>query len=292
MLAVAAAAALFGTTGTAAALGPDDLSPVTAGAWRSVVGGVALLVVTVVRGEAPWRYGARFGTTVLGGVAVAAYQLTFFEAVDRTGVAIGTLVTIGVGPAVAGIIDAVANRHRPTLQWFLGAAIALVGVAVLSGGGDDVDVGGLALAVAAGASFPLYGFAAQRLMADRPLVTAMTSVFAVGAVLILPVALVNGSEAFASGGSVSTIAYLGLATLALAYALWGFGLRELRLSMVVVVTLLEPAVAATLAVVVLDEAATVSLVAGVVLVGAGVVLASRRVRTPGPRGPGIAMTRR
>ena len=275
LLAVAAAAALFGTTGTAAALGPDDLSPVTAGVWRSVVGGLALLAVTIARGEAPWRYPARPGVTLLGGVAVAAYQLTFFEAVDRTGVAIGTLVTIGVGPAVAGIIDAVTGRHRPTVHWFAGATLAVAGVALLSGAGDDIDPGGLALAVFAGASFPVYGFAAQRLMTDRPVVPSMTTVFGVGAVLVLPVALASSAEAFASAGSVATVLYLGLATLALAYVLWGVGLRSLRLSVVVVVTLLEPAVAATLAVLVLDEALTIALAAGVVLVACGVVLASR-----------------
>ena len=275
LLAVAGAAALFGTTGTAAALGPDDLSPVTAGVWRSVIGGVALVVVAVARGEAPWRYPRRLGTTLLGGVAVAAYQLTFFEAVDRTGVAVGTLVTIGTGPVVAGILDGVVGRHRPTTQWFVGAGVALAGVVLLSGGGDSVDAGGLAFAVVAGASFPFYGFAAQRLMEDRPVVPAMASTFGVGALLVLPLALSRSAEAFASAGSVVTILYLGLATLALAYVLWGVGLQQLRLSLVVVVTLLEPAVASTLAVVVLDEALTLSLVVGILLVGMGVVLASR-----------------
>jgi DME family drug/metabolite transporter len=81
----------------------------------------------------------RFGTTLVGGVAVAAYQLTFFEAVDRTGVAVGTLVTIGTGPVVAGIIDGVVGRHRPTVHWFIGAGVALAGVALLPSGGADVD---------------------------------------------------------------------------------------------------------------------------------------------------------
>ena len=282
MVAVAGAAVLFGTTGTAAALGPDELLPVTAGVWRSVVGGAALLAVAVGRGEAPWRYPGRLRTTLVGGVAVATYQLAFFEAVDRTGVAVGTLVTIGTGPAVAGIIDAVANRHRPSRYWFVGTAVALTGVALLSSGGDDVDGAGLALALVAGASFPVYGFGAQRLMEDRPVVTAMASVFGVGAVLVLPLAALSSADAVASAGSVATIVYLGLATLALAYVLWGVGLRALRLSVVVVVTLLEPAVAATLAVLVLDEAASVSLVVGVLLVGAGVVLASRQARVGRP----------
>ena len=115
------------------------------------------------------------------------------------------------------------------------------------------------------------------------MVTAMASAFGVGALLVLPLAVATRAEALASPGSVVTILYLGLATLALAYELWGIGLRRLRLSMVVVVTLLEPAVAAALAVLVLDEAVTLSLVAGVVLVGGGVVVASRGAEDePGP----------
>jgi len=210
---VAAAAGLFGTTGTAAALGPDDLPAVTAGAWRSLIGGLALVAVAVHRGEAPWRYSNRIGWTLVGGGAVAAYHLAFFEAVDRTGVAVGTLVSVGTGPIVAGLIDWVVEGHRPSRNWIAGAATALAGVVLLSGAGDDVDA-------------------------------------------------------------------LGLATLALAYVLWGVGLRDLRLSLVVVVTLLEPAVASVLAVVVLDEAATLSLLVGVLLVGSGVVLASRPASTP------------
>lgn len=277
---MAAAAALFGTTGTAAALGPDDLPAVTAGAWRSLIGGLALVAVAVHRGEAPWRYSNRIGWTLVGGGAVAAYHLAFFEAVDRTGVAVGTLVSVGTGPIVAGLIDWVVEGHRPSRNWIAGAATALAGVVLLSGAGDDVDAVGLAFAVIAGISFPLYGVASQRLMEDRPVVPAMASTFGLGAVLVLPVAVAGWADAFSSVGSVVTILYLGLATLALAYVLWGVGLRDLRLSLVVVVTLLEPAVASVLAVVVLDEAATLSLLVGVLLVGSGVVLASRPASTP------------
>ncbi|WP_397333861.1 hypothetical protein [Ornithinimicrobium sp. INDO-MA30-4] len=40
-----AAAILFGTTGTAQALGPTDSSPLSVGAARLVIGGIALLVL-------------------------------------------------------------------------------------------------------------------------------------------------------------------------------------------------------------------------------------------------------
>lgn len=66
-----------------------------------------------------------------------------------------------------------------------------------------------------------------------------------------------------------------MAKLAVAQLLRGFGLRELSLSTAVAVTLVEPAVAATLSVLVLDEAFTAVLVAGVSMVAIGVWLGTR-----------------
>src|SRR5207248_11782326 len=94
------AAVLFGTTGTAQALGPAGLSPLTVGAARVVLGGGALGLLAF----AGSRAGARLPPALVlcAGAAVAAYQLTFFEAVHRAGVAVGAVVAIGSGPIAAG----------------------------------------------------------------------------------------------------------------------------------------------------------------------------------------------
>src|SRR3954454_228288 len=75
-------AVLFGTTGTAQALGPEA-SPAAVGAARVAVGGVLLLLVAArfaPRTRAPWSAKA----IVAGAAGVAGYQLTFFAAVDDT----------------------------------------------------------------------------------------------------------------------------------------------------------------------------------------------------------------
>jgi len=57
-LLIAAAMALAGTTGTAQALGPDDMGPTAIGALRLVIGGPALLAISYrgLRGlPLPWR---------------------------------------------------------------------------------------------------------------------------------------------------------------------------------------------------------------------------------------------
>ncbi|MEP6300034.1 MAG: EamA family transporter, partial [Ilumatobacter sp.] len=273
--AVAGSAALFGLTGTVAALGPDDLSPVTAGVWRSVIGGVCLLGLSAWRRMPISRYPLRNPWILIGAIGVAAYQLAFFEAVDRTGVALGTLVTIGAGPPVAGLLDWFVSGRRPSRSWMFGSTVAIAGVALLSGGSDGADATGIAFALVAATSFPLYGNACQRLMHDRPFLPAMATVFGAGFVLLIPLAVVSADDVLTDGSAVVTVVVLGVVTLAMAYVLWGVGLQALSLSVVVTTTLLEPAVAAALAVTVLDEPASVGLAAGLVLVATGVLISSR-----------------
>ena len=172
------------------------------------------------------------------------------------------------------MIDWMAYRRRPDRRWLAGVAVALAGVALLSGGAAEVVWSGVAIAVVAGCGIPCQGFAAQQLMRDRPLITTMATIMTTGAIFLMPVALGSLGTAFASTESVSTVLYLGLVTVTLAHSLWGAGLKRLSLSVAVVVGLLEPAVASTLAMTVLSEPVTAVLVGGICLVIAGVAVTS------------------
>ncbi len=271
---VALAVSLIGTIGTAAELGADPLSGFATGAWRGVIGATGLLVLSTLRGQAPWRYRLPVRWVALGAFGVAVSQMLFFEAMARTGVAVGTLVGIGVGPLMAGLIDWMAYRRRPDGRWLIGVALALAGVALLSGGATDVVLSGVILAAVAGCGIPCQGFAMQQLSTDRPLITTVATVMAAGSVVMLPTALGSWSDAVDSVESASTVLYLGLVTVTLAHSLWGAGLKRLSLSVAVVVGMLEPAVAATLAMTVLSEPATAALIIGICLVIAGVAVTS------------------
>ena len=280
---VVMAVSLIGTIGTAAELGADPLSGFATGAWRGVIGAAGLMVVSTLRGQAPWRYRLPVRWVLLGGLGVAVSQLLFFEAMARTGVAVGTLVGIGVGPMMAGLVDWMAYRQRPDGRWLVGVAVALGGVALLSGGATDVVWSGVVLAAVAGCGIPCQGFAMQQLSTDRPLVTAVATVMAAGSLVMLPTALRSWSDAFDSIESTSTVMYLGLVTITLAHSLWGAGLKRLSLSVAVVVGMLEPAVASTLAMTVLSEPATVALIVGICLVIAGVAVTSLSKTAARPR---------
>src|SRR5215213_5933135 len=143
-LLVLLSAVLFGTTGTAQALGPDA-APVTVGAARIAVGGVLLLLVARAAPPvaAPWP---RRELAAIA-IAVAVYQLAFFAAVDRTGVAVGTVVALGSAPAIAGLAGRLLDAEPLTGRWARATALACGGVLllVLGGGRASVDPLGIML---------------------------------------------------------------------------------------------------------------------------------------------------
>jgi len=292
-LLILAAATLWGTTGTARALGPDNASPAAVGAARLIVGGVLLLGIVALRrgpglGGGPGRPPAAADLAGLGAaaVAMAAYQPLFFGGVARTGVAIGTVVGIGSSPVFAGILGRVVRGERPGRRWLVATALALAGTALLVGTGDrdDVDPLGIALALGAGLAYACYVLA-SKLVLDRgwPPDAVTARVFTTAAVLLVPVGLVAGLGPLATPGGVAVVVWLGVATVALAYVLFGRGLLGVGVATAGTLTLAEPATAAVLGVVVVGERFGGTTLAGVGLIIAGLVaLAGGRSAAPTP----------
>ncbi len=286
MAAVAAGATLFGTTGTAKALGPDGLNAIWVGLWRSIIGGALLVLASAVVDRPPWASPFRPRPTALGAVAVAVYPPAFFTGVEGLGVTRGTVAAIGTGLAAAGVIDVIRYRRPPTTLWVLGVTAALSGIVLMSGsGGQPATAVGWIGAVVSGCSYPLYGLAAQRLMDDRPPLAAIATVFGAGAAISLPLGLLAPPGGDVDAGAVALVVYLGAATLGLAYWLWGLGLHRLPLSATVTLTLWEPAAATLLAAALLDEELAAVQWVGVGLVGCGVVVATLANVGSNPAGP-------
>lgn len=279
-LLVVGAAVLWGTTGTVQALAPDSATPLGIGTVRLLIGGLALLLVARrVVGEPP---------VVIGAASVAGYQITFFAAVDRTGVAAGTIVAIGSGPVWAGVLGWLVRRERPVDRWWPATALAIAGgVLLVLGGGDDVrlDALGVALALAAGGSYAGYTVAAKSLLERAGPLEVMASLFAGGAVLLVPLLFVEPLGWLGEISGAVAALHLGLLTVAAAYVLFGLGLRGVQVATAGTLTLAEPVTAGVLGVLVLDESLDAPAWAGVALVLCGLVLlatpARRAVATPG-----------
>ena len=287
-LEVLLAAVLFGTTGTALALGPDSASPLGVGAVRIVIGGAILATLAAASGalRGPWP----IGLVLSAGAGVAVYQLSFFEAVDRTGVAIGAIVAIGSGPVFVGTFERLANGLWPGRRWVLATAIATGGVALLtlSGArGAAAHVVGIGLALVAGAGYATYTVIAKRLIrGGHAPVGVMGVAFGIAAVLLIPVLVGAGTGWLGSGSGIAVALYLGIFPTAVSYVLFARGLTHLPASEVATIVLAEPLTATALGVLALDEAfGTLDAVGAALVLAALVILGVGTSSALGRRAP-------
>ncbi len=289
LVAVVLAAILFGTTGTAQALGPAETTPLGVGAARLAVGGLTLLAILPLVGGRRRAAVALWRTPVglAAGLCTALYQVTFFAAVEQTGVAIGTLVALGSGPVLAGLLGRLILDERPGRVWVLATVVCIAGLTLLVGGGgadQQVDPGGVALAVVAGLSYAGYTVLTKwQLGAGHHPSTVMAAAFGLGGLLLIPVLALQRPSWLLEPQGAALALYLGLVTITLGYLLFVRGLAVLPAGPVTTLMLAEPLVATVLGVAVLGERLGVSGVAGVALLLLGLLAQGRGLRPVAPK---------
>ncbi|BCJ55473.1 membrane protein [Actinoplanes sp. NBRC 14428] len=290
LLPIVVAGILWGTTGVVVQLVRRfaDLGPVGIGFYRLAIAAAVLLAFTarqlwpflVTLRPQRWRL-------LLIGAGLGAYQALYFLAVTWGGVAVATVVSLGLAPVLIAGWEALRSRRRPQPDALGSITAAIAGLALITGG-TEAPTGtapepllGLLAALGSG-----LGYAATTVLSRdvtrfvRPLVLTSAST-AVGAVTLLPVALLTGGLAVPVGpAAAGMLAYLGVVTTAIAYGLFYAGLRTTAGSVAVIVTLLEPLTAAVLAVAILGERLTLPVAAGGGLLLGAVVVASLTHRRP------------
>jgi drug/metabolite transporter, DME family len=299
VLAVVFAAMLFGTTGTAQALGPDGTTPLSVGVMRLVVGGTVLAVVGLLLGRRRVRSGGgsprlrpgSFALMAVTGVCLAAYQPLFFLGTERNGVAVGTVIALGSAPVLAGLLEWAMTRRLPTRIWMGATLLATIGVVLLSVGGDagatgGADPVGILGSVGAGASFAIFANAQRRLMEQGWDPFTVAGAMGAGSALVAFAALpfVDVSWVAEPSGLAMTL-WLGLATITVAYTLFTWGLERLTAATAATLTLAEPLTAGLLGILVLGERLSALAIGGLIVLAAGLVLlawGSRAPRDPAP----------
>lgn len=281
---VAAGAALFGTVGTAQALGPEAAAE-SIGALRLLLTALVLLCLAVPFGVRALRVALSIPAVWAAGVAQAAFNYTFLSAVSRTGVAVGTLVAIGCTPIVTGLVT--RNVSRP---WAAATGLALLGLTLLLSGDLDgrVTTVGVLFAIAASASyagFIVAGSAIGRTSTDTTV--AIWAIFTVAALVLAP-GLSAPLGWATTGRGVAMVGYLVIAATVLAYSCFNRGLRVVPPATAATLGLVEPLVAALLGVLVLHERLSLLAWCGAGLV-LGALLLMVRVARPVPAAAGSAV---
>ncbi|MBN9186008.1 MAG: EamA family transporter [Microbacterium sp.] len=301
VLAVVAAAVLFGTTGTAQALGPEATTPLSVGMARLVVGGTGLALIAAIaaamrrrrEGMPPRRAGRDYVFAALTAIAFVAYQPLFFLGTDRNGVAVGTVVALGSAPVLAGLLEWAVRRRGPRAAWVGATALATIGVVLLAFGGDGAagsgaDPVGLLGSLGAGASFAVFAVCQRRLLdAGWHPFTVAGWMGGGAAVIAAPLLATTDTAWLATPMGAAMALWLGLAATTLAYTLFTWGLRALPAATAATLALTEPLTASILGIAVLGERLSGLAVAGLLVLALGLALlawSARPARDPAPFG--------
>ncbi|MEG3135096.1 EamA family transporter [Rouxiella sp. T17] len=263
IFAVLFASLLWGTTGTAATFAPQ-VSAVAIGAVAMGVGG---LLQAAIAANSLVKYAPtllkNWNLLLIGALAVVVYPLAFYASMHLAGVTVGTVISIGSAPLLSALIEYRLDGQRLSRRWMFGAAIGVTGMLLLSvaekgGQGESAEssqiMAGVILGLVAGFTYALYSWAARRLMQQQiPSRAAMGATFGLGGLLLMPVLALTGAPLLASWNNAAVGAYMALVPMFIGYLCYGFGLARISASMATTITLIEPVVAAILAVVIVGE---------------------------------------
>lgn len=284
------AALLWGTTGTAARLAPQ-LSPIAIACVAMGIGGIlqALLALPAILSSVSQLKQQR-SLLIFGAGAVAIYPLAFYCSMHFAGVAVGTVISIGSAPLFSALIENRLEKSALTTQWLCGALVGVVGICLLaqlhaapSAVSSHSSLAlplGVALGLLAGLTYALYSWTARRMMMKGVLSrAAMGSTFGLGGLLLLPLLIVTGAPLLASWRNAAVGSYMAVFPMCIGYLCYGAGLARIKASVATAITLLEPVVAALLAVFILNETLSPVGWAGIGLIIASLVITAWPMRS-------------
>ena len=220
------------------------------------------------------------GCGLSGSTGRGDLSLAFYSSMHLAGVTVGTVVSLGSAPIVSGLLEWIIERQRLSSWWASAAVLGISGSAVLCAAkmhhAPSDTVGtllGVGLGLVAGATYALYSWSAHRLM-NRGIgrAAAMGSVFGLGRLALMPVLAVTGAPLIESTQAFAVAVYMALVPMFLGYVLFGFGLTRVSASTATTLTLAEPAVAAVLAVTIVNERLSQTAWAGLACIGISLLI--------------------
>ena len=262
-IAIILACLLWGTTGTVASFTPN-VSPLATGAFAMGLGGLLLVLISLKRLKTDClKLFSNYQLLLVGGLSVAVYPLAFYSSMRLSGVAIGTVISLASAPFFTVLLECLISKKIVSTKWLISFAIGVVGIVLLSMGKvDDIQQHtqnmdhyfGMLLGLLAGLSYALYSWAAKRLISrDIHSRSAMASMFGIAAVILLPSLFFTGDNLFASTSNSLVALYMAIIPMFLGYVLFGYGLNYIEASQATLLTMLEPAVATVMAVLIVGE---------------------------------------
>jgi drug/metabolite transporter (DMT)-like permease len=252
----------------------EEMSPGTLVFLRTALAALLLVPIAALRGEvrpalAVWRW-----LLVFTVIEIAVPWVLLSSAETQVSSSLAALIIAAV-PLVGATIAWISGERLGRAS-LLGLLVGLAGVGAIVGteiGGASTrafaELGAVAVCYAVG---PII---LARYLSGVPTLSVVAVSLGVTAVAYAPIAAIDLPDRMLSGRVIASVLGLAFLCTALAFLLFFALIAEIGPVRATVITYVNPAVAAIAGVTILDEAFTVGMAVGLVLVLAGSFLATR-----------------
>jgi len=282
ILLVMVAASLWATVGVGAQLVPASagLAPELLGFARTAIAGPVILMLAIGKFGLGRITAARINPSglLLFAVSNAVFQVGLFRCFTLLGVTITVFLTVCLPPIIAMVFGWFQRREEITAGNVIALGYSVAGLGLIAVNNDigrptEAQISGLALAVITSIAFVTMSSAARSASRTSPpllFAGAGLSLSSLVIFLLLPIANVPDISrlipSLADPSVLGLVLYLGLGPTALAYICYCKGIAKSRSSFVALTaTMIEPAVAALLAIWILADSPSTTETMGCML---------------------------
>lgn len=256
-----------------------ELDPLAFNALRFVL--ASLLVGAVLRARGQLRLPAREDVPrvlLLGVLGNVVYQMGFILGLDRTQAGTAA-VMLALTPVFTALLSMLRGHERPGARTWGGAALSVVGVALVSGASFRAAGGeallGNAILLGASAAWALYTVGASPVVRRYGSVATTAWTMWTGTVVLVLVGIpgmLRQEWGAVSGAAWGGLVFSGAFSIALAYLIWYRGVERIGNTRTAIFSNLTPVVALLAGALLLGESLGVVPVVGVALTLAGVMV--------------------
>ena len=258
----------------------DDMSPSMLVLGRTLIAALLLLPIAAVRGELRPLLPYWAPLVAFAAIEIALPWVLLGAAETQVSSSLTGLLIAAV-PLVAAVIATSSGAERLSLTSGIGLALGVLGVAAIVGvnleGARAVPLAEIGLVAVCYAVGPAI---LQRWLSGLPALGVIAASLVLTAIVYLPFGAPNVPEKTPSTAALASVVTLAIVCTALAFLLFFALIGEVGPVRATVITYVNPAIAAALGVLILDERFTVGMALGFALVLAGSVLATRHGGAP------------
>ncbi len=257
-----------------------ELPPLFTAGLRTAIAGAMILPLYLWHRRHDWSRRDIPLLMALGVLGVALNQVFFVVGIARTSVAHASIM-IGLCPVIVLLIASVMGLEKMTAGRLAGMVVALGGVALLQFAGrrtSGTSLTGDLLVLMASLAFAVFTANAKRVSHRFSTVTLNTFAYVAGGIVLLPVTIWQGRSvaiAEVSAAAWLSVLYMAAFSSVLSYLIYFTALQRIPASRASAFSYMQPVLATTMAIPLLGERPTASLIGGGLLVLLGVMLTER-----------------